>query len=126
MNKKLLVIMLSLSVLGVISLVFDYSQRAQTIIDVQSKERVIQVETLEEQEVKEVFSQSLLAANNQDIAQYVKFLIPAARGNTKVQLTAFFEEHQVEHTLEGFRILRNEENHILAEAMIRSITCCAS
>lgn len=68
-----------------------------------------------------VLETNLEAANQEDIDLYVRTLVPSARESTKEEMSTFFKEFDVEHTLLEFKVTKEYENRIQVQARQKTI-----
>lgn len=114
-------ILFSLAMIGLLFLGAQYHSEADELIT----EEESQLTTIQDndavQKAKEVLEENLRCANEKDVAGYIKTLVPKARKQTAKEMTLFFEEYSIEHTLQSFKLLKLEENHMLVETKIKSL-----
>lgn len=117
MRKKWLVPLICFSCIGVGAVVYDSYQEADSMYQEEQQVELVG----EELAVKEHYQKMIELGNAQDLDNYVLCIIPKARKNTKDVLSKNFKEFQIETTLQNFKILRNDGDHILAEAKQKEI-----
>ncbi|MGM9903002.1 hypothetical protein A5844_001716 [Enterococcus sp. 10A9_DIV0425] len=122
MKKILLIVALLICVIGVVGLVIDSSKAADAILNGENNEPDEQKTMNEDvQAVQALFEESLEASNEENSEKYVALLIPKARKNTQKELENFFDEYTVKNTLQSFKLLKHDGEHLLAEARVKSV-----
>ncbi|MDR0298811.1 MAG: hypothetical protein LBI13_01800 [Streptococcaceae bacterium] len=119
-SKKSL-ILVGLALAGLSFLIYNYSQQANQKLA--NAPQIAQESSLDAdgKTVKSIFEQTLKASNEKNAAAYVSYLVPKARKNTEAQLAASFKEQDITNTLLSFRVLKEKDGHLLAEAKVKSI-----
>ena len=68
-----------------------------------------------------VLETNLQAATNEDIDLYISTLVPSAREATQKEMSAFFEEYDVEHTLLEFKVTKEDGTRIQVQARQKTV-----
>lgn len=68
-----------------------------------------------------VLETNLQAATDEDIDLYVSTLVPSARDATQKEMSAFFEEYDVEHTLLEFKVTKEDGTRIQVQARQKTV-----
>ncbi len=68
-----------------------------------------------------VLETNLQAATDEDIDLYISTLVPSAREATQKEMSAFFEEYDVEHTLLEFKVTKEDGIRIQVQARQKTI-----
>lgn len=68
-----------------------------------------------------VLETNLQAATDEDIDLYVSTLVPSAREATQKEMSAFFEEYDVEHTLLEFKVTKEDGTRIQVQARQKTV-----
>ena len=68
-----------------------------------------------------VLETNLQAATDEDIDLYVSALVPSARDATQKEMSAFFEEYDVEHTLLEFKVTKEDGTRIQVQARQKTV-----
>ncbi|WP_429976010.1 hypothetical protein [Enterococcus sp. DIV0086] len=79
------------------------------------------INNLDAKLTKEIFEKSIEASNDKDVEKYVKLIVPAGYENTTKELKKFFKKNNIKNTLISFNVLKEKDNHLLAEAQIKSV-----
>ena len=119
-KKGLLFLIIALA--GLAFIISNYAQQADQRLG-KSATKVVANAPLSKdgEQTKAIFEKTLKASNEKDTATYVSFLIPKARKNTETQLADFFKSQDVTNTLQSYRVLKEKDGHLLAEAQVKSI-----
>jgi ABC-type Na+ efflux pump permease subunit len=118
------IILLIIALAGLSFLIYNYSQQAGRKLRIANTPAVKadkQPLSADGQAAKTIFEQTLSASNNKDAKLYVSYLIPKARKNTAAQLSDFFKQQDVTNSLLSYRVLKEKDSHLLAEAKVKSI-----
>lgn len=68
-----------------------------------------------------VLETNLQAATDEDIDLYISTLVPSAREATQKEMSAFFEEYDVEHTLLEFKVTKEDGTRIQVQARQKTV-----
>lgn len=124
MYKKIFI-----AVAGLLFLIFvlNYFNKANELSDSINQETG-QVEVTGKIENKDdalaalkVLETNLQAATDEDIDLYISTLVPSAREATQKEMSAFFEEYDVEHTLLEFKVTKEDGTRIQVQARQKTV-----
>ncbi|MGM0217524.1 hypothetical protein [Enterococcus sp. AZ126] len=109
------------SFIALLSMIIIFSNQSDDIVKAKSEDQVPVQTSDEAKEAQQVLEENLRFANEKDVTGYVQTLIPQAREDTAKEMNVFFEEFDVENTLQSFEMLKLKEDHMLVETKIKTI-----